>query len=407
MNTNYNDLEADMEEAYEHLAFSHKAKPRLKNGLNLKDLVEQKSTTFEVEEIISDLNLDDEDEIPGLDMESYVSAYFSKKAKDSIGRNLTTIEELVLTATDFLTGSFSDLAESMTPIYEKDLVMKQGVKQGTGRKIPDECKVFVHYVAVCEGADEPFDSTVLRKAPAVIDMRKADIVPGLFVAIQSMELHEVSKFIVKSSLCYGKTGCPPRVPPCSDVLYIVEILQIMDKSQLESPLFMTADERAALPFKQILEVADQLRTDGNGHFSERSYLFAVKKYRKAATVLEDYHVVSEQDEDDRCDLLHTIYANLAQCFLQLNRPAQACTACKLGLKSAKGKHAVKLLYRFAKAKIMLSDFEVAINLCSDGLRLEPNNRELLDLRSKATLEFNKQSEKNKEMYQKMFKKESK
>ncbi|ODN04690.1 Inactive peptidyl-prolyl cis-trans isomerase FKBP6 [Orchesella cincta] len=407
MNPDVNELlEDDVSEAYEHLAFSNKSKPRLKNGLNLKDLMTQKSVTFEVEDMVTDLKLDDDDddEIQGLDVESYTASYYSQKVKEGISRNPATIEELTRASADFLTGTFSDLVESMTSIHEKDLVMKQVVKPGTGRKIPENSKIFVHYVAICEGADEPFDSTVLRKAPAVIDLRKADILPGLYLAIRSMELHEVSKFIMKPSLCYGEVGCPPRVPPSSDILYIVEVLQIIDEQMLKSPLFMTAEERAALPFKQILEVADQLRTDGNGHYTDCNYLFAVKKYRKAVSVLEDYHVVSEEDEDKRSDLLHTIYANLAQCFLQLERPAQACTACKLGLKSAKGKHAVKLLYRFARAKVMLNDAEAALKHCSDGLKLDPRNSELLNLQSEATLKLNRQIVSNKKMYQNMFQK---
>lgn len=78
--------------------------------------------------------------------------------------------------------------------------------------MPEDGKVFVNYIAICEGADEPFDSTILRKSPSIFDMRKADALPGLFCALLSMELMELSKFIVDSSLGYGELGCPPRVP---------------------------------------------------------------------------------------------------------------------------------------------------------------------------------------------------
>ena len=80
-------------------------------------------------------------------------------------------------------------------------------------KVPESGKVFVHYLALCEGKDEPHDSTVLRNSPAIVDMRNPEVLPGLYVAIASMELKEVSKFIVKSDLAYGKMGCPPLIPP--------------------------------------------------------------------------------------------------------------------------------------------------------------------------------------------------
>ena len=108
---------------------------------------------------------------------------------------------------------------------------------------------------------------------------------------------------------------------------------------------MTAEERARLPFGDILETATRLQTDGNGHYTNHNLWYAVKKYRKAVTILEDYPIVSKVDEDNRCQLLHTLYANLAQCYLKLAKPAQACAACKLGMRHAKGKNSVKLLFR--------------------------------------------------------------
>lgn len=125
----------------------------------------------------------------------------------------------------------------------------------------------------------------------------------------------------------------------------MEVLRIVDQEMLESPLFMTAEERAVLPFEKIHATSEQLRNEGNGFYTDKNYWPAVKKYRKAANILEDYPLVGSSDEASRSNLLHTIYANLAQCYLSLDRPAQACSACKLGLRSASGKDNVKLLYR--------------------------------------------------------------
>lgn len=242
----------------------------------------------------------------------------------------------------------------MTSIYQDDLVKKLIIRPGTttSPQISDNCKVIAHYVAICEGADEPHDSTLLRRCPQVFDMRKGDILPGLFVALQSMTPGEISKFLVKSQLAFGAHGCYPRVPPSADILYVVEILQVISADQLQDPHYLTAEERAKLPFSQILNCVQELRTQGNEDYKKGAYHVALKKYRKGAAMLEDYPLASQNEEDLRGDLLHTLYSNLAQCYLKLKRWPQACTVCKLGLRSAKrgaGAGAegpnVKLLYR--------------------------------------------------------------
>lgn len=108
---------------------------------------------------------------------------------------------------------------------------------------------------------------------------------------------------------------------------------------------MTVEERANLPFQEILNIGKSLQTEGNGHYKDLNYWWAVKKYRKAINFLEDYPVVGEEDDGHRSKQLHFIYANLAQVYLKLERPQQACVACKLGLKLAEGPDRIKLLYR--------------------------------------------------------------
>jgi FKBP-type peptidyl-prolyl cis-trans isomerase len=388
-------------EAYQHLAFSHTRKPRLKNALNLDTLMQDRAASFEVEDATADLTLhDDDDDLAGLDVDTYAASLFTKNALTKF-KNANTVQ--ILADMDIMTVAFSELEESMISIHDNGLVKKEIVKPGTGKKVPENGKLFVHYLGICEGSDEPFDSSVLRKSPAIFDMRNADMIPGFFLALLSMEVKEVSKFMVKSPMAFGSTGCPPRIPPEADVFFVVEVLQSIEEDLLKSPLYMTAEERAKLPFKELFAVAEQLQTDGNGHYRDGSLWPAVKKYRKGVTLLEDYPVIGGQDEGERCKLLHTLYANLAQCYLSLERPEKACTACKLGMRHAKGKASVKLLFRFAKAQFQLKDCARALKICNDALKLDPQNRDVLTLKAQIQCEDNKQSVTCKQMYREMFK----
>jgi len=88
------------------------------------------------------------------------------------------------------------------------------VKEGRGVQIPDTCKVYVHYVCIAEGMNEPYDSTIGRGSPHCIDLRCSDVIVGLFLAIKSMGVSEVAKFSIHYKLAFGPVGCPPRIPPC-------------------------------------------------------------------------------------------------------------------------------------------------------------------------------------------------
>lgn len=302
---------------------------------------------------------DDEEFFNGLDQDhnipskstsssaSITSSFLNKKTLLALSSQGATFSALANTD-ELISSSFTSISSKMTPIYRDDLVKKLIVRPGsTSSPISSNCKVIAHYVAICEGADEPHDSTLLRRCPQIFDLRKADMLPGLFIALQTMTIGEVSKFVVKSELAFGAHGCYPRVPPSADILFIVEVLQVISADQLNDPHFLTAEERAKLPFTQIFNCASELRTAGNGYFKQDAYHSAIKKYRKGAAMLEDYPLAGQNDEELRGELLHTLYCNLAQCYLKLKRWPQACTVCKLGLRSAKpgsGQN-VKLLYR--------------------------------------------------------------
>jgi FK506-binding protein 6 len=207
------------------------------------------------------------------------------------------------------------------------------VRPGDGIPIPDNSKIYVHYVCTADGSlGEPYDSTVSRGHPHAIDFRNSDVLVGLFLSIKSMSLREVAKFWIRYDYAFGELGCPPRIPPCTDIFCIVEVLAVVDEAKLTSVPYMSMEQRAALPFQEILKAAEEMKKTGNACYLQDSYWKASKSYRKGVNVLEDYPVIGAEDEEKRKELLYALYNNLAQCFLKLEKPQQACNACHMGLK---------------------------------------------------------------------------
>jgi len=127
----------------------------------------------------------------------------------------------------------------------------------------------------------------------------------------------------------------------------VEVLDTVEEEILNSVPFMSQEQRAALSFMDVYNASKQLRTEGNGLYRDKGYWKAIKKYRKAANILEEYPVICNEDENDRQKLLYTLYINLAQCYIKVNRPQQACVACQLGFrcKDRQDASCSKLFYR--------------------------------------------------------------
>ncbi|CAL8079571.1 unnamed protein product [Orchesella dallaii] len=148
---------------------------------------------------------------------------------------------------------------------------------------------------------------------------------------------------------------------------------------------MTSDERSRLPFEKIVDEVKRLKRDGNDNYwKDKNYSFAIKKWRKAVIMIEEYPVGNEKDEQVRRELVWMmLYASVAQGYLRLERPVEACIACNLGLKWADihEESSLELYFRFAKAKLMLKDHKAGLGLINGGaLNIEPFNRHCLQLK---------------------------
>lgn len=127
----------------------------------------------------------------------------------------------------------------------------------------------------------------------------------------------------------------------------METLHYIDEEKLNTPLYMRLDERSKLPFEAVYEVAHNLCVEGNLWYENLDYQVAIKKWRKGIQILEEYPPVNTNPEERNktSQLLQFMYSNTGQAYLKLEKPAQACNACELGLQLAEGKDSIKLLYR--------------------------------------------------------------
>jgi FKBP-type peptidyl-prolyl cis-trans isomerase len=106
---------------------------------------------------------------------------------------------------------------------------KSGLKyevyaEGKGPKPKPTDTVVVHYIGELPDG-KVFDSSVARGEPAVFPV--GGVIKGWTEGLQLMSVGSKYKFYIPADLAYGKEGRPPRIPSNQDLVFEVELLDIM------------------------------------------------------------------------------------------------------------------------------------------------------------------------------------
>jgi FKBP-type peptidyl-prolyl cis-trans isomerase len=97
------------------------------------------------------------------------------------------------------------------------------ITEGTGAKPTASSNVKVHYEGTFVDG-RIFDSSIKRNSP--IDFNLNQVIPGWTEGVQLMKVGSKYKFYIPYQLAYGERGYPGAIPPKSDLIFEVELLQI-------------------------------------------------------------------------------------------------------------------------------------------------------------------------------------
>ncbi|GIY37562.1 inactive peptidyl-prolyl cis-trans isomerase FKBP6 [Caerostris darwini] len=252
---------------------------------------------------------------------------------------------------------FNVLKEKMQSICADGLILKEILKHGYGDSIPDKSVVFLHYDAYLEGQKESFDSTRLRGKPFKFLFGDGNLIPGLEMGIQTMKKGEYSRILVSPRYAFGEMGCPPRIPPNTEILYEVQILNYFaGKDSVEFEELSPEDQKKA-PFEKLIGVYHCDSQIANNLFHKGQYKLAIARYCRVKNLLEDVSVANEEDDEKRKGYLLKLYLNLSQCYLNVNVPQKAIIYADLSLK-IDPKHP-KGLFRMGRALLLTGSYDRA------------------------------------------------
>ncbi|KAI4499212.1 hypothetical protein M0802_005795 [Mischocyttarus mexicanus] len=135
-------------------------------------------------------------------------------------------EDYESAVTNVIGISFATLKSKMLPVTEDGKVMKLIKRKGVGVKASYDALVTIKYISFFEYNDEPFDSTFAQGKPRTVRLDQGLLIPGLELALTTMEKHEISIFTIHPDLAYGQLGCPPRILPNAEVIHGKALIKI-------------------------------------------------------------------------------------------------------------------------------------------------------------------------------------
>ncbi|CAF1163189.1 unnamed protein product [Adineta steineri] len=260
-------------------------------------------------------------------------------------------------------------------------VWKEIIHTGIGQKPTIGACVRLHYYAYFEHRDEPFDTSFKRRRYLEFRIGKCDVLPGIDIAVGTMQRRERSKFIISSDLLYGELGCAPHIPESAWCLYVIELLITNEPSAIiydEQLLMKNTTNRQQLDdFAKRIRLAQTLRNTGNEEYANGQLDRALRSYNKARQLIHNkVTLIDGKHEEQYHQLLLKLHLNSAQCYLRLDNFEKCLRACRDALVIEPNN--LKALFRASVSLRSLNQLNEAEKYLAKAMSIDSQNQDILN-----------------------------
>ncbi|CAF2374758.1 unnamed protein product [Rotaria sp. Silwood2] len=293
-------------------------------------------------------------------------------------------EQIITMKHIIITNGYDGRYMSNGDMTETDLnqggIWKEIIHNGIGLKPNIGASVRLHYYAYFEHRDEPFDTSFKRRRPLEFRLGKYEVLPGIDLAVRTMQRRERSKFIISSDLLYGEPGCAPHIPESAWCLYVIELLTTNESSTVihdEQLLIKTTTDKQQIDdFAKRIRLAQTLRNTGNEEYANSQLDRALRSYNKARKLIHNrVTIIDGKHEEQYHQLLLKLHLNSAQCYLRLDNFEKCLRACRDALVIEPNN--LKALFRASVSLRSLNQLDEAEIYLSKALAIDPQNRDIL------------------------------
>lgn len=201
---------------------------------------------------------------PWMTKGQYIYQYFkvvkifkSKEAVDSVAKAFEAVAKVKAykTTTDKIAKELADSAELMKKDDKiiSDFMAKNNLKgnktgwgtyvvittPGTGPNLSNNDVAVINYTGKTFN-DSTFDSNTDKKfghvEPLYVDMGEFRVIPGWIDGLKMMQKGSKGKIIIPSILAYGKNGSPPRIGPNENLIFDIEVTDIVSQDEYQKQM---------------------------------------------------------------------------------------------------------------------------------------------------------------------------
>lgn len=297
--------------------------------------------------------------------------FFPEDERPSDDENKENEQEVVQSPWN---SSFEELKLQLTkfPDYE---IYKKIIKEGNGNKVGAEnARMSIHYNGYWENELHAFDSTYMRGFPKVFNVGQSEVLPGIELAVKSMSEGEEAQFVITYKLLFGELGCPSRIKPKANGLFIINLLKISltgDETGVDK--LSESDKRK---FAIVMPKARAVHTKGKDVFNLRNWPAAARLFHKAILSLETCQLANIEEQKEQQAFIVQMYTNLAVCYNQMGLPAKTCSMCNEISRISDISKNKKALFHEGRALLKLGEFKKAETKLKKALKLAPADTEI-------------------------------
>ncbi|XP_050080615.1 inactive peptidyl-prolyl cis-trans isomerase shutdown [Anopheles maculipalpis] len=268
--------------------------------------------------------------------------------------------------------TFDELRQKMEPISEH--IYKRITKAGVGEELPDNTQVKVDYNVFFEMDVKPADSSTLRGKPFRFVLGAHNVLLGFEQAVKTMRVSEEAQFVISYQLLYGVVGCPPRIKPKADALFVIRLISASPVNDGDALAQLNETERRS--YSAVKEKVAQARQYAKDCFKRNLVQKAIAKYLEAVDTLQMCQLKDETEQEEQQKTLIALYTSLAVCYNHRDQPKDACRMVNMLRTLCNVKQNAKIMYQEGKALMKIGDYDRARKCLLGAQKLEPQDENI-------------------------------
>lgn len=284
--------------------------------------------------------------------------------------------------------NFPDVENHLNPLeltFDEQKMHMSEVFDGVWKKVVKEAptnaksidfsrhRITYHRNFFMEGGTAPFDSTYLNGKPDVICNDIGTKLTGFAEALSTMKEGESAMFIITYKKMFGANGCMPRVQPSADILAELKVLKVEEIGDDQSVNKINQFEKVKT-FDEAKNLVKEARLRAKDYYANGNIEGAIRIYQKIQQMLEFTKLESDDEKNERDEILIHVLSNLATCFNVSNEPRKTISTISQIESKCSIENQPKILFAKGKALRLLCEYKEAVAVLKKAQKLRPNDK---------------------------------